>query len=199
MAAHGRPHDHRCRFYGYGAAQGTVTKLVPTHNYGSRHRYLQITLQIKDNMTCFANPCGIPGLGSDQHRLRLVVMGDSFVGKSAIIKRFLFGRFVGDESSIHVCVTISKFVLLLDSPRSTQRRWKIFSVVISASPVQTTPLRWTFSTLRGRASSRQCGGEYGGNFRILPPERCVTQACLLDVTFPNPSLTLHVPPLPLVS
>ena len=72
-------------------------------NHGSRHRYLQITLQIKDNMTCFANPCGIPGLGSDQHRLRLVVMGDSFVGKSAIIKRFLFGRFVGDSSSIHVC------------------------------------------------------------------------------------------------
>ena len=98
-----------------------------------------------------------------------------------------------------MCVTISKFLLLLDSPQSTQRPWRICSVVISASPVQTTPLRWTFSTLRGRASSRQCGGEYGGNFRILPPERCVTQACLLDVTFPNPSLTLHVPPLPLVS
>ena len=64
-------------------------------------RYLQKTLQIKDNMTSFANRCGIPGLGSDQHRLRLVVMGDSFVGKSAIIKRFLFGRFVGDESSIY--------------------------------------------------------------------------------------------------
>ena len=98
-----------------------------------------------------------------------------------------------------MCVTISKFLLLLDSPQSTQRRWKIFSVVISASPAQTTPLRWTFSTLRGRASSRQCGGEYGGNFRILPPERCVTQTCLLDVTFPNSSLTLHVPPLPLAS
>ncbi len=27
-------------------------------------------------------------------RLRLVVMGDSFVGKSAVIKRFLFGTFV---------------------------------------------------------------------------------------------------------
>ncbi len=27
-------------------------------------------------------------------RLRLVVFGDSFVGKSAIVKRFLFGNFV---------------------------------------------------------------------------------------------------------
>ena len=48
-------------------------------------------------MTNCANRCGIPGLGSDQQRLRLVVMGDSFVGKSAIIKRFLFGRFVRDR------------------------------------------------------------------------------------------------------
>ena len=45
-------------------------------------------------MTNCANRCGIPGLGSDQQRLRLVVMGDSFVGKSSIIKRFLFGRLV---------------------------------------------------------------------------------------------------------
>ena len=59
--------------------------------------YLQINVNIKDKMTNCANRCGIPGLGSDQQRLRLVVMGDSFVGKSAIIKRFLFGRFVRDR------------------------------------------------------------------------------------------------------
>ena len=50
-------------------------------------------------MTNCANRCGIPGLGSDQQRLRLVVMGDSFVGKSAIIKRFLFGRFANDKKT----------------------------------------------------------------------------------------------------
>ena len=58
---------------------------------------MQINSNIEDKMTNCANRCGIPGLGSDQQRLRLVVMGDSFVGKSAIIKRFLFGRFVRDE------------------------------------------------------------------------------------------------------
>ena len=30
-------------------------------------------------------------------RIRLVVMGDSYVGKSAIIKRFLFGTFDGQH------------------------------------------------------------------------------------------------------
>ena len=51
-------------------------------------------------MTHCGDRCGIPGLGSDQQRLRLVVMGDSFVGKSAIIKRFLFGRLVDSDSSL---------------------------------------------------------------------------------------------------
>jgi len=34
-------------------------------------------------------------MSSGEHRIRLVVMGDSFVGKSAVVKRFLFGTFDG--------------------------------------------------------------------------------------------------------
>jgi small GTP-binding protein len=43
------------------------------------------------NSSSFGN--GSSSGGGDQQRLRLVVMGDSFVGKSSIIKRFLFGTF----------------------------------------------------------------------------------------------------------
>ena len=137
-------------------------------------------------MTSFANRCGIPGLGSDQHRLRLVVMGDSFVGKSAIIKRFLFGRFVGDQ---FMRMTTSKCGLLSDSPQSTQRRWKISSVVISASPVLTTPLRWTSSILQERASSRPCGGEYGGI--LSHSERCALVSTLYSRISPSVSTFHH--------
>ncbi len=38
-------------------------------------------------------PSSGSGSTADQQRLRLVVMGDSFVGKSAIIKRFLYAAF----------------------------------------------------------------------------------------------------------